>query len=268
MDFNEIIAWISLLLTLVALFQTGYIYSLEARYNRPALEINHVRLDALEISRIKEDGRLRLRGLEVRQREGVREADRQAWDFWLDLEIVLALANGIAVKNMEIISVTFSFPNSDSEEKYTLRLSKTGSAVCTRSFERRIVKDCAMYILRWSINPFTFKVLGEKNAFENAFYQFLYYRESRDSRYLRMNLDVNFRMRYEYGREKGKKCTMVAAFMAEQGTGGKGHKNDEGLVDDMGAAKDTGASDEGVTSGRNRHIISARTSNGYVTYKA
>lgn len=258
----DLISVSSLICAVVALLQTRRIYHLEARYHRPALEIDHVRLNTLEISRIKKDGNLCFSGLEKRQRYGVREADKQSSPFWFDLEIELFLNNGIALKNMEIVSVTFSFPNSDSEGKYVLNLSGTSCAAVIRSFERKMVKDRARYILLWSLNPVVLEQFNRKEAFEDAFSQFVYYSESMDSRYLYMNLDIDFQMQYEYDDEDSANCKVKTTFVAEPINDIKDTKKDTDNT------KDTCASDKNGTKEQNRHIVPMQTANGFITYEA
>ncbi len=204
---------------ILALVQTQRLHSLEARYHRPMMEIEKAGLSFVKLRNIRDDNDiLRIKDFDMRQRYGVYEAEKQSSEWWIDLELVLFSNNGIAVKNMDIESVTFAFPDADYDQEYELRLAPLdGNAARTRKFERNKQGERAVYTLTWSLNPFVpFKQCDKQSGFPQSINEFVFYkREGRNSEYSHMNLSVKMNVDYEYREEKKPQCWLKAVFDAK-----------------------------------------------------
>lgn len=202
-----------------ALVQTHRLHKSEARYHRPAMEIEKIGFSFVKISNIRDDsGVLRMDEFDIRQRSGVREANEQMSKWWIDLEIILFSNNGIPIKNMEIESVTFAFPDTKTNDEYELKpVAFDGNTARIRCFARNIKDGRAIYTLSWSLHPFKkFKPEDKKTDFEQCISEFVFYNcEGWDSRYLHLDLSVNMNVDYEYKDKQKTKCMLRAVFNAE-----------------------------------------------------
>lgn len=226
-----------------ALVQTQRLHRLEARYHRPAMEIEKIGFSFVKISNIRDErGVLRMDEFDMRQRSGVREANEQSSNWWIDLEIVLFSNNGIPIKNMEIESVVFAFPDTKSDEVHEFKLAAfDGNAARIRRFARDIKDGRAVYTVSWSLYPFKkFKPEDKKTDFEQCINEFAFYnREGWNPRYLHLDFSVNMNVDYEYKDKQETKCLLRAVFNAERSE----------------------------SSERSRNIIVNQSADGYFTYE-
>lgn len=208
-----------------ALVQTQRLHDLEIKYHRPVMRIENVKISFVRVKHVSEENhRLYVDGLDVRQRSGVREAGDSAW--WIDLEAKMYFDNGIAAEDMQIESVTFSFPDAGSGEKYELILEQPErDAKWLRRFERGPAGDRTANTLIWNLTPFKCKQPDKKQAFEESVRQFAFYHEGRNPRYNNMELSIVINTDFEYGDQMSEQCVLKTFFKAEnvRYTGQGGH---------------------------------------------
>lgn len=112
-----------------ALVQTQRLHRLEARYHRPAMEIEKIGFSFVKISNIRDDsGVLRMDEFDIRQRSGVYEANEQSSKWWIDLEIVLYSNNGIP----SLLRAVFDAERSEySERSRDIRINQSADGYFT-----------------------------------------------------------------------------------------------------------------------------------------
>ena len=256
-------AWLSVTATLIGAFisavpgficgilamkQTHRLHELEARYHRPALEIEKVELSFTHQDRVYRDGEYHLEGFDREQRYGVIEAKKQPFAWYMNLRADLSLNNEVGVQHIDITSVTFSFPNADTKKEYKLSLSKlspNSNSATIRSFKRTIKKDHAVYILSYCLNPFTLKPSDAEDDFNESIRNFAFYSEAHDPRFLQLDLSATMNISYDYLDRKSEECLLRIAFEA----------NAKDILSDTDAF------------GTNPNIIKTQSADGYITYE-
>lgn len=248
---------------ILALVQTHRLHLLEVRTHHPALEAEKITLSFAKIDHIFKDGILHpeiLARLERRELSGWYEAKKRLSAWWIDLEAVLFSQNEIAVKCMEIESVTLTFPDAKPEKNYKLVLKPPdNSRARLRTFSRKIGNGHIAYTLSYCLNPFTLEPADGKNAFEGAVRQFCYISESWDPALLRMELDVHMNVSFEYEGQQNVKCTLRIAFDADDGLTDENKRGTAG-----GEKKTVSEQDKLVEEG---HIIRKISYDAYIAYE-
>ncbi|MBD5513916.1 MAG: hypothetical protein HDR06_04475 [Lachnospiraceae bacterium] len=239
---------------ILAMVQTQRLHRLEARFHRPALEIENVELSFARLDHIYKNDKWFLEGFDMRQRFSVNQARNQSSAWWVDLKADLFLNNEIAVRDMKIESVTFSFlqafpdedSNEDSGKEYKLSLlPPSHNATVIRSFERKLKNGHAAYTLLCGLNPFVLETSDKEADFNESIDQFAYYGDGRDPGFWRMNLSVAMKISYDYMEQDPEPCLLRVAFEADAEAN----------------------STEKKAFQPNRNIIQKQSANGYITYE-
>ncbi len=247
----------------LALVQTQRLHDLEVRNHHPVLETEKITLSFAKIDHIFKEDKLPpeiLAHLERRELSGLYEAKKQLTAWWIDLEAVLFSQNEIAVKYMEIESVTLTFPDAKPEKSYKLFLeSPDNSCARLRTFSRKLGNGHIAYNLSYCLNPFTLEQTDEQNAFESVVSQFCYISESCDPALLHMELDVHMNVSFEYEGQQKVKCTLRIAFDADDGMTARNKRDTVG-----GENKAVSEQAKSVDDG---HIIRKISYNAYIFYE-
>lgn len=211
----------SLLCGALALVQTHRLHELEVRTHHPALETEKITLSFAETDHIFKDSELHLKipaRLERRDLLGLYEARERLSAWWIDLEAVLFSQNEIAVKYIEIESVTLAFPDAKPEKSYKLILEPPdNNRARLRTFRRKIGNGHILYTLSYCLNPFTLKPTDKQDEFESVIREFCYIKESENPALMRMELDVHMNVSFEYEGQREAECTLRIAFDADDG---------------------------------------------------
>lgn len=247
----------------LALVQTQRLHDLEVRTHRPVLETEKITLSFAKIDHIFKDGKLSpeiLARLARRELSGLYEAKKQLSAWWIDLDAVLFSQNEIAVKHIEIESVTLTFPDAKPEKSYKLFLEPSdNSRARLRTFSRKIGNGHIAYNLSYCLNPFTLEATDEQNAFESVVRQFCYISESWDPAFLHMELDVHMNVSFEYEGQQKVKCMLRIAFDADDGMTAEINR-------DTASGENKTVSEQAKTV-EDGHIIRKISYNAYISYE-